>query len=67
MRQNRRISPGEVRSLKSVKPDIMLFASYASDAILMIKTLKAEKAHPKMIWGQDAGFEVPEFRATLME
>lgn len=55
----------EVRSLKSVKPDIMLFASYASDAILMIKTLKAEKAHPKMIWGQNAGFEAPEFRSTL--
>ncbi|MFH0998199.1 MAG: ABC transporter substrate-binding protein [Pseudomonadota bacterium] len=55
----------EVRSLKSVKPDIMLFASYASDAILMMKTLKAEKAGPKMIWGQDAGFEAPEFRSTL--
>ncbi len=55
----------EIRSLKSVKPDIMLFASYASDAILMMKTLKAEKAHPKMIWGQDAGFEAPEFRSTL--
>lgn len=55
----------EVRSLKAVKPDIMLFASYASDAILMMKTLKAEKAAPKMIWGQDAGFEAPEFRSTL--
>ncbi len=55
----------EVRSLKSAKPDIMLFASYASDAILLMKTLKAEKASPKMIWGQDAGFEAPEFRSTL--
>jgi branched-chain amino acid transport system substrate-binding protein len=55
----------EVRSLKAVKPDIMLFASYASDAILMMKTLKAEKAAPKMIWGQNAGFEAPEFRSTL--
>lgn len=55
----------EVRSLKSAKPDIMLFASYTSDAILMIKTLKAEKASPRMIWGQDAGFEAPEFRSTL--
>lgn len=55
----------EIRSLKSAKPDIMLFASYASDAILMIKTLKAEKAGPKMIWGQNAGFEAPEFRTTL--
>lgn len=57
----------EVRSLLAVKPDAMLFASYTSDAILMVKTLKAEKAKPKLIWGQDAGFETPEFRNTLGE
>jgi branched-chain amino acid transport system substrate-binding protein len=55
----------EVRSLKATRADVMLFASYSSDAILMIKTMKAQKAQPKIIWGQDAGFEVPEFRATL--
>ena len=55
----------EVRSLKAVKPGVMLFASYASDAILMVKTLKAQKSAPKVIWGQDAGFEKPEFRNTL--
>jgi len=55
----------EVRSLKASRADVMLFASYTSDAILMIKTLKAQKAQPKIVWGQDAGFEVPEFRATL--
>jgi len=43
----------------------MLFASYTSDAILMVKTLKAQKVSPKIIWGQDAGFEKPEFRSTL--
>ncbi len=43
----------------------MLFASYTSDAILMVKTLKAQKVQPKIIWGQDAGFEKPEFRETL--
>jgi branched-chain amino acid transport system substrate-binding protein len=55
----------EVRSLKASRADVMLFASYTSDAILMMKTMKAQKAQPKIIWGQDAGFEVPEFRATL--
>ena len=55
----------EVRSLKASRANVMLFASYTSDAILMIKTLKAQKAQPKVIWGQNAGFEVPEFRATL--
>ncbi len=57
----------EVRSLKAVRPDAMLFASYTSDAILMVKTLKAQKAAPKIIWGQDAGFEKPEFRSTLRD
>ncbi|MBA4392616.1 MAG: branched-chain amino acid ABC transporter substrate-binding protein [Desulfobacca sp.] len=55
----------EIGSLKAVKPDAMLFASYASDAILMMKTLKAQKAQPKIVWGQNAGFEAPEFKTTL--
>ncbi len=55
----------EVRSLKAARPDIMLFASYTSDAILMVKTMKAQKIAAKIIWGQDAGFEKPEFRNTL--
>jgi branched-chain amino acid transport system substrate-binding protein len=55
----------EVRSLKAARADAMLFASYTSDAILMVKTLKAQKVTPKIIWGQDAGFEKPEFRNTL--
>ena len=55
----------EVRSLKASRADVMLFASYTSDAILMVKTLKAQKVTPKIIWGQDAGFEKPEFRNTL--
>jgi branched-chain amino acid transport system substrate-binding protein len=57
----------EARSLISVKPDAMLFASYPSDAILMMKTLKDQKAAPKILWGQNAGFEVPEFLTTLGE
>ena len=55
----------EGRALKAAKPDVMLFASYTSDAILMVKTLKAQKAKAKIIWGMDAGFEKPEFRKTL--
>ena len=55
----------EVRSLKAARPDVMLFASYASDAILMVKTMKAQKIRTNIIWGQNAGFEKPEFRKTL--
>jgi branched-chain amino acid transport system substrate-binding protein len=57
----------EVGSLKAAKPDVMLFACYASDGILMMKTLKAMKAEAKIIWGQDAGFEAPEFKDTLKD
>jgi branched-chain amino acid transport system substrate-binding protein len=55
----------EVQSLLAPKPATMLFAGYGADAILMIKTLKSMKAKPKVIWGQDAGFESPEFVSTL--
>ena len=55
----------EVRSLQAAKPDVMLFASYTSDAILMVKTLKSQKVRARIIWGQDAGFEAPEFRSSL--
>jgi branched-chain amino acid transport system substrate-binding protein len=53
----------EVQSMIAAKPGAMLFASYTSDALLMIKTLKSMKAKPKLIWGQDAGFDKPEFIA----
>jgi len=55
----------EVRSLKAARPGAMLFASYTSDAILMVKTLRSQKVKPNIIWGQDAGFDKPEFRDTL--
>ncbi len=55
----------EVRSLKASKASVLLFASYTSDAILMVKTLKTQKVQPRIIWGQDAGFDKPEFRSTL--
>lgn len=55
----------EVRSLMAVKPDAMLFACYSSDAILMMNTLKAQKASPKLVWGQNAGFEDPTFVKAL--
>ena len=39
----------EVRSLTAVKPDAMLFASYGSDSILMMKSLKDQKAQPRIL------------------
>jgi branched-chain amino acid transport system substrate-binding protein len=55
----------EVQALMAAKPDCMLFASYLSDSILMIRTLKGAKASPRFFWGQDAGFEMADFPRTL--
>lgn len=56
---------GAITSLEAAGPDVMLFAGYGSDAVLMVKTLKAQRVSAKIVWGQDAGFESPEFRTEL--
>ena len=55
----------EAQALVAAKPDCMLFASYLSDSILMIRTLKGMKAAPRFFWGQNAGFEMADFHKTL--
>jgi len=55
----------EAQALVASKPDGMLFASYLSDSLLMIRTLKGMKASPRFFWGQDAGFEMAAFPQTL--
>jgi branched-chain amino acid transport system substrate-binding protein len=55
----------EARTLIAAKPDGMLFASYLSDSLLMIRTLKGMKAQTRLFWGQDAGFEMADFTKTL--
>jgi branched-chain amino acid transport system substrate-binding protein len=55
----------EAQALINAKPDAMLFASYLSDSILMIRTLKGMKASPRFFWGQNAGFEMADFPKTL--
>jgi branched-chain amino acid transport system substrate-binding protein len=55
----------EAKALVSAKPDVMLFASYLSDSLLMIRTLKGMRASTKFFWGQDAGFEMADFVKTL--
>jgi formate-dependent nitrite reductase membrane component NrfD len=46
---------------------LLEMALFLAPAILMMKTLEGQKAAAKIIWGQDAGFEAPEFTATLGE
>jgi branched-chain amino acid transport system substrate-binding protein len=55
----------EAQALIAAKPDCMLFASYLSDSLLMIRTLKGMKASPRFFWGQNAGFEMADFTKTL--
>ncbi|MGQ9508951.1 MAG: ABC transporter substrate-binding protein [Thermodesulfobacteriota bacterium] len=55
----------ESRRLIASNAPTFLFAPYVADAILFIKTLKEMKAHPRVIWGQDAGFIEADFYKTL--
>jgi branched-chain amino acid transport system substrate-binding protein len=55
----------EAKTLATAKPDGMLFASYLSDSLLMIRTLKGMKAQTSFFWGQNAGFEMADFAKTL--
>lgn len=55
----------EAGRLVASEADCYLFASYLADSILFMKTLKGLKATPRLIWGQDAGFIIPDFYKTL--
>jgi branched-chain amino acid transport system substrate-binding protein len=54
------VSP-QVLQLKELKPDVVIFISYTSDAILYLKTLKQLDYLPPMIIGDDTGFSDPSF------
>ena len=55
----------EAKALLAAKPEALLFASYLSDSLLMIRTLKGMKASTNFLWGQDAGFEMADFPKSL--
>ncbi len=51
----------EVESLKAANPDLLLAASYVSDAILLVQTMKQKDFAPKAVLAQDAGFINPSY------
>lgn len=51
----------QVLQLKEKKPSVALFVSYASDAILFMRTMKSLDYVPPMIIGDSAGFSDPAF------
>lgn len=55
----------EVQRLKASGAEVVIQASYVSDAILSVRTYKELDFNPLAIIAQDAGFVDPEFLATL--
>lgn len=51
----------QVLQLKSDSPSVVMFASYASDAILFMRTFKSLDYLPPMIIGDSSGFSDPSF------
>ena len=51
----------QVLQLKEKKPDVVIFVSYTSDAILYAKTMKALDYKPPMLIGDNAGFSDASF------
>jgi branched-chain amino acid transport system substrate-binding protein len=51
----------QVLQLKEKNPSVALFVSYASDAILFMRTMKTLDYLPPMIIGDSAGFSDPAF------
>lgn len=55
----------EVMKIKAANPDVIMMSSYASDAILYLKTFKEQNYVPKMLLGQRGGFVQTDFLETM--
>jgi branched-chain amino acid transport system substrate-binding protein len=51
----------QVLQLKSASPDVVVFISYTSDAILFVKTMHNLGYKPPVVIGEDAGFSDASF------
>lgn len=51
----------QVLQLKQANPDVVLFVSYTSDAILYMKTMRDLGYRAPMVIGDDSGFSDPSF------
>ncbi len=51
----------QVLQLRDAKPDVVIFVSYTSDAILFMKTMKALDYKPPVLIGDDSGFSDAAF------
>ena len=55
----------QVLQLKQANPDVVIFVSYTSDAILYIKTMRNLDYRPPMVIGDDSGFSDPSFAQSV--
>ncbi len=55
----------EVAALKAANPDLLLVAAYVQDAILLVRTMKAQNFAPKAVLAQDAGFITPSYKEQV--
>lgn len=57
----------QVLQLKDEAPDVVIFVSYTSDAILYMKTMQNLEYHPPMVIGDDSGFSDPSFLESVAD
>lgn len=55
----------QVLQLRDKKPDVVIFISYTSDAILFVKTMQALDYKPAILIGDDSGFSDAAFLKTV--
>jgi branched-chain amino acid transport system substrate-binding protein len=55
----------QVLQLKEKNPDVVIFSSYTSDAILYTKTMKELNWKPSIMIADDSGFNDPSFVKTM--
>lgn len=51
----------QVQRLQAAKPDVAIFASYVSDALLFVKTMREVGYAPPLLVANDAGFSTAQF------
>ncbi len=55
----------QVLQLRDKKPDVVVFVSYTSDAILFVKTMKALDYKPPVLIGDNSGFSDAAFLSSV--
>ena len=55
----------EVLKLKEADPDVLLMASFVSDALLFMNTAQEQNYSPKLIIGQRGGFIQPDYLEAM--